>query len=52
MLCTVILKKFFGAVWKFFDGKFDGPFGIPIDRFNWPIFMGKISEGKTPDVAA
>ena len=31
-------KSFFGVVWKFFDGKFDDPFWIPIDGFIWVNF--------------
>lgn len=45
-------KTFFGVVWKFFDGKFDGPFGFPLKGLFGSIFGGKMGGGNAPDVAA
>ena len=45
-------KSFFGVVWKFFDGKFDGPFGFSLMGLFGSIFGGKMRGGNAPDVAA
>ena len=45
-------KDNFVVVWKFFDGKFDGPFGFPLMDLFGSIFGGKMSGGNAPDVAA
>ena len=45
-------KSFFGVVWKFFDGKFDGPFGFSLMGLFGSIFGGKMGGGNAPDVAA
>ena len=52
MLCLVSLSQLFsGAIWKPFDGKFDGPFGIAFEAFFGSIFGGKMSEGNARGVA-
>ena len=45
-------NPFLVVVWKFFDGKFDGPFGFPLMDLFGSIFGGKMGGGNAPGVAA
>ena len=45
MLCLVSLSQLFsGAIWKPFDGKFDGPFGIALVVSLGQIWVAKWTE--------
>ena len=38
-------NSFLVVVWKFFDGKFDAPFWIPIEGFIWANFWWQNERG-------